>query len=126
MSRTHQNNVGLLMTLFYDVRPRDTAPGPGPRIRLSVLMVLSDDGEMTPVFSSVQLIRCRCHPPGISPHRDKSVSLPRWKYFISRQLNRINRYKDKINKSYRWWSLGKYHFIYIQDDDKRTIFIRII
>ena len=27
---TRHSNVGLLMTPFYDVRPRDTAPGPGP------------------------------------------------------------------------------------------------
>ena len=73
-------------------------------IRLSVLMVLSDDGEMTlPVLLS------SADPPAdvtslaywhrISSHRDKSVSLPRWKYFISSQLQGINRSRGKINKN---------------------------
>ena len=68
------------------------------RIRLSVLMVLSDDGDDSVLLS---WSACRCHQPGISQHRDKSVSLPRWKYFISSQLQGINRSRDKINKNHR-------------------------
>ena len=71
-----------------------------PHIRLSVLMVLSDDGEMTlSVLPSSADPPADVTQPGISPHRDKSVSLPRWKYFISSQLQGINRSRGKINKN---------------------------
>ena len=96
---TSNINVGLLMTPFYDVWPRDTAPG--PRIRLSVLMVLSDDGEMTLCVLWAGLIRLAMSPRLASVHIATNLSHCHDGNILSQtNYKELTRSSEKINKNH--------------------------
>ena len=91
------------MTPFYDVWPRDTAPG--PRIRLSVLMVLSDDGEMTLCVLWAGLIRLAMSPRLASVHIATNLSHCHDGNILSPvNYKELTRSSEKINKNHnRGW-----------------------